>query len=307
MHARVISSRSLVYTDVASPDDDRPPHVRAASAIAARGDELFVIQDDAAFIARVRGDEVTSIMLPRERGRRRFEVALGNKLDKLDLESCVILDDELVAFGSGSLPIREHVVHMTFDGNVRVEHAPGLYAMLRDAIGGVINIEGVAVVGDELWFCHRGNTCKGDGPAIARVDFGLSAGAKRRTMSRVIAVDRYDLGRVDDIAIGFTDACGLASIGSADARSDADASRRSIDGVVFVAAAEASANAIDDGRVLASILGVIDRDGVRSTELTLDGKPEGIALTSPDRAWITVDLDDPAIPTRLYEVELNLR
>ena len=58
--------------------------MRAASAIVARGDELFVIQDDTSFIARIRGDEITSIALPRgPGGRRRFEVALGNKLDKL--------------------------------------------------------------------------------------------------------------------------------------------------------------------------------------------------------------------------------
>lgn len=282
MHARVISSRSLVYTDAANPDDDRPPHVRAASAIAVRGDDLYVIQDDAAFIAHVRGDSVTAIALPRGAGgRRRFETALGNKLDKLDLESCVVLDDVLVAFGSGTIPIREHVVRMRFDGEISVEHARELYALLRDAIGGAINIEGVALVGGELWFCHRGNTHDGDAPAIARVD---------RSMSRVLGVERFDLGRVENVAIGFTDASALDE-----------------NSIVFVAAAEASANAIDDGRVLASIIGALDRDGIRATTpLELDGKPEGIALSSPERAWVTVDLDDPDIPTRLYEISLNL-
>ena len=275
---RVLSSRPLVYTDVVDPDEDRPPHVRAASGIAARGDELFVVQDDAGFIARVRGDAVTSIPLPRgPGGRRRFEAALGNKLDKLDLESCVIVDDELWAFGSGTIPIREHVVRMKLDGTVRVTHERVLYEHLRDAVGSAINIEGVARVGDELWCCHRGNTSADDVPAIVRVD---------RTWS-VRGTRRVELGRVGDIALGFTDACGIE------------------DGIVFTAAAEASPNAIDDGRVLASVVGVLDAGGVRTAPLVLDGKPEGIALRGLDHAWITVDPDDPDVPTTLYEVAIG--
>ena len=280
MHARVISERALVYTDAADADLDRPPHVRAASAIAVRGDELYIVQDDAAFIARVRGDEVTAIALPAgPGGRRRFESSLGNKLDKLDLESCVILDDELVAFGSGTLPIREHVVRMRFDGVARVEHARELYAQLRAALGGPLNIEGVACVDDVLWFCHRGNTHAGDAPAILRVE---------RSLSRVLGCERVDLGQADGVALGFTDACGIPG------------------GIAFLATAEASDNAIDDGRVLASLLGAIDRDGLRTIPLALAGKPEAIAITTPDRAWITVDVDDPAVPTTLYELEINL-
>lgn len=275
---RVVASRPLVYTDTVDPDEDRPPHVRAASAIAARGDELFVVQDDAGFIARVCGDRVTSIALPRgPGGRRRFEVALGNKLDKLDLESCVIVDDELWAFGSGTIPIREHVVRMKLDGTPSVTHEAALYAALHDAVGGAINIEGVALVGDELWFFHRGNTSATDGPAIVRTDRGF----------RVIACERVELGRIDGVAIGFTDACAIG------------------DRIVFIAAAEASANAIDDGVILASVLGVIERGAIRTTPLDLGGKkPEGLALRDAHHAWITVDPDDPHSPTTLYEVEL---
>ena len=277
--AGVLSSRALVYTDRVAAEEDRPPHVRAASGIAARSDELYIVQDDCGFIARVRGAEVTSIALPRgPSGRRRFEVALGNKLDKLDLESCVIIDDELWAFGSGTIPIREHVVRMRLDGSVRVDHEPVLYAALRAAIGGAINIEGVALVGDELWCCHRGNTSAHDRPAIVRVDRAW----------HVRGVERVGLGSVGGVTLGFTDACAYG------------------DGIVFVAAAEASANAIDDGAVLASVIGILDRDGLRTAPIDLQGhKPEGVALRDPDHAWITVDPDDPDEPTLLYEVVIN--
>lgn len=276
---RVLSGRALVYTDPADAALDRPPHVRAASAIAAHGGALYVVQDDAGFIARVAGDAVTAIPLPRgPGGRRRFEAALGNKLDKLDLESCIVDGDELWAFGSGTIPIREHVVRVRLDGGgVQVVHEPVLYANLRAAVGGAINIEGVARVGDELWCCHRGNTSAADAPAIVRVDRAWT----------VRGVARVDLGRIDGVAIGFTDACAIAG------------------GIAFIAAAEASEDAIADGAVLARVFGVLDASGVRTVPLPVDGKPEGLALRDLHHAWITVDPDDPEVPTTLYEVAID--
>lgn len=291
---RVLSMRELVYTSAAAPDDDRPHHVRAASAIAVRGDDVFVLQDDASFIARVRGDEVTAITLPHVvADRRRFEVALGNKLDKLDLESAVVVGEALWAFGSGSLPVRERICVLRGDADeVAIVDAGALYAGVRAAVGSPLNIEGAAVVGDELWLCHRGNTGPDDpGPAIARLALTeVAAFLGDGAVPAVRAVDRYDLGEVVGICLGFTDACAAG------------------DRVFFLAAAEASEDAIADGDVLAAMLGVIDGDVVRAAALALDGLPlkaEGLALTAPDRALIVVDPDDPDAPTRLYEVALD--
>jgi hypothetical protein len=270
---RIISARPLVYTDTVDPDEDRPLHVRAASAIAAWDDELWIVQDDTGFLARVRGDTVTSLALPRgPSGRRRFEVQLGNKLDKLDLESCVIVGDELWAFGSGTIAMREHVVHVTRAGDVRITHAHQLYAQLRDALGGAINIEGVALVGDDFWFFHRGNTSAIDRPTIVRTDRNW----------QVRGIEPVELGAIDGVRFGFTDACAIEG------------------GVAFLASAEASANAIDDGRVLGNLIGIYERDHVCTAPLIVDGKPEGLAVRGNGHAWITVDPDDPEIPTTLY-------
>src|SRR3954466_945113 len=87
---RIVATRELRYSAPADDEDDRPSHVRAASGIAHLGGRLAVIQDDAAFIATVAMGEhgdVGAIALPRgPSGRRRFEIGIGNKLDKLDLE-----------------------------------------------------------------------------------------------------------------------------------------------------------------------------------------------------------------------------
>lgn len=165
--------RELRYDTTAEAHDDRPAHVRAASGLAMHAGRLVVVQDDASFFGVVSSDGVSAIKLPRGLdGRRRFEIALGNKLDKLDLESVVAVGDELWAFGSGSLPMRDKICRVKH-GIPRTQDVAPLYARLREALDGALNIEGAARVtisGDELWLFHRGNTGPRDpGPAVLRV------------------------------------------------------------------------------------------------------------------------------------------
>jgi hypothetical protein len=325
---RILGWRDLRYSEPQRLGDDRPPHVRAASGLAFTGGRLAVIQDDVSFIAMVGGPEVAAIALPRgEGGRRRFEVELGNKHEKLDLEACVAIGDDLFAFGSGSMAARERVVHVGY--GTRVQDASPLYRRLRDEIGGEINIEGVAIVtgestdaradaaetsddagysgalslwpgvqdesGRELWFFHRGNTGPADrGPAVVR--FGKTPLLRwllgNGPVPEVVGSARFDLGTSDGVRYGFTDAVGRG------------------DRVFYIAAAEDSLNAIDDGRVLGSQLGVIGRGAVRYAPLVVDGVPvkaEGLAFdpADPSHAWIAIDPDDVGTPARLYEVALT--
>lgn len=308
---RVIGSRQLRYSDAPPADqieppaadwvaagDDRPPHVRAASGLAFSHGRLAVIQDDTAFIATVAGNEVAAILLPRGvGGRRRFEVALGNKADKLDLESCIAIGDDLYAFGSGSSPLRERIAHIGYA--TQLLDASPLYRMMRDELNGPVNIEGVAAVGRELWMFHRGNSGGTDrGPAIVRfARTGLMAWiAGDGPVPEPTDSKRYDLGSVGGVRYGFTDAVGVG------------------DRAFYIAAAEDSPNAIDDGAVLGSQLGVIEMgpDGervARAAPLEVDGAPlkaEGLAFDpkDPARVWVATDPDNVDEPSRLYELEL---
>jgi hypothetical protein len=296
LNVRILAARALRYDRLADATDDRPDHVRAASGLAIHAGRLVVVQDDASFFAIVASDGVSAIKLPRGiDGRRRFEVSLGNKLDKLDLESCVAIGDELWAFGSGSLPIREKIcrVHHSIP---RVLDAAPLYARFREALGSSVNLEGAARMRDELWLFHRGNTGEADaGPAVLKLSIeGLRDWLEgTAAMPAIDDVDGYDLGAIDGHRLGFTDAVGYG------------------DHVLFLATAEAAANAVDDGRVLGSQLGVIDSTSVRVASLAgPDGSPikaEGIALDPdrPGRAWIALDPDDPDQPATLLDVELS--
>jgi hypothetical protein len=327
---RVRSSRELRYSSDARLEDDRPLHVRAASGLAFSGGRLAVLQDDCAFIGMVAGEDVAALTLPRGAGgRRRFEVGLGNKHEKYDLESCVAVGDDLFAFGSGSTPLREKVVHIGYA--TRLLDAAPLYARLREEIGELVNIEGVALVhgdqkrtrrisaeqltptdaaysgamelwpgtaddaaGNEIWLFHRGNTGPRDlGPAIVKF---ARAPLLRWLLGNGPVPDplgsaRFDLGSVDGVRLGFTDAVAV------DER------------VFYLAAAEDSPNAVDDGRVIASHLGVIQAGVVRAAPLLVEGMPvkaEGLAFQPeiPGRAWVAIDPDDVDQAARLLELEL---
>ncbi|MEJ7600027.1 MAG: hypothetical protein WKG01_19120 [Kofleriaceae bacterium] len=300
LEARVISRRSLAYTTGANVDEDIPAHVRAASGVVVRGDHLLVIQDDMAVIAAIGtaigatiGSAVEALALPRGPGdRRRFEVALGNKLDKLDLEAALLVDDELWAFGSGSLPVRERIVRVR-GSEIEIVYGASLYAAIRATIGGALNIEGVAHVADQLWLFHRGNTGARDpGPAVVRIELAeVQAWLAGGPTPDVSGVDRYDLGAVGGVRLGFTDAVARGAR------------------VYYVAAAEASPDAIADGAVLGSLIGVIDGDSVRCAPLCdRDGaalKVEGLALIDDHRGWITLDPDDVDVPAPLCEILLH--
>jgi hypothetical protein len=289
----LIEQRALVYTTPGL--DDRPPHVRSASGICVHAGALYIVQDDTSFVAIVEGDRVDALAIPyAPGGRRRFERALGNKLDKLDLEACVVLDGEVVAFGSGSLPVvREHVVRIA-GTRVAITCASALYERMREAVGGALNIEGAAVVHDELWLCHRGNCGPHDpGPCVIRMALADARAYLAGGGVPALALDRYDLGEIDGVRLGFTDATAFG------------------DRVLVLIAAEASANAIDDGSVLAAQVGVIDLDRgdrrVRCAPLVIGDrvpKVEGIALASPDTAWLVIDPDDTDVPAPLCKVRL---
>ncbi len=292
LSARVVSQRPLIYTRAARIAD-RPPHVRAASALAIVDGTMFVFQDDASWIGVVGDHEIDALAVPYVvAGRRRFEDALGNKLAKLDLEACLVDGRAVIGFGSGSRPAREQLCRLEIGTKTaRLIDASRFYATLRAAVG-ALNVEGIALIGDELWVFHRGNTSDTDRPAIVRIARSELAVIVDGGAPRVIDVARCDLGSIDGTRLGFTDATAA-------------------NGHVWIAcAAEASSNAIDDGAVAGSRIGVVDRDEIRCAPLVgMDGRPckvEGLGLDPkrPNTAWITLDPDDPETPSLLCEVGL---
>jgi hypothetical protein len=124
------------------------------------------------------------------------------------------------------------------------------------------------------------------------VPIGVLGGAA----PRALATQEFDLGELEGVRLGFTDAVSVSA-------------HRAI----FAAAAEDTPDAIADGPVAGSVLGIFeDPASARFTRLIApDGGPcrskvEGLAVDDDLRhAWVLTDPDDPRLPTQLGRVELQ--
>lgn len=311
---RVVGRRALRYSVGPDPEEDRPAHVRSGSGLAWSGSRLAVVQDDAAFLALVdpATGEVDAVALPRgPGGLRQFDDLRGNKRHKLDLEAILALGDgRLVAFGSGSSPARERVVvfapQAPADARVRVVAAPALYAALRADrrfSGSELNVEGAVLLADRVVLLQRGNgaprggepPCDAVGELDRSVVDALVTG-EEPAAARLLRVTRYALGTARGVRLGFTDGAALPGGGFA-----------------FLAAAEASPDAVRDGEVVGTALGVVTPEGARVGALLdergapLLDKVEGLALDpgEPRRAWVVVDADDPGRASELCELAVT--
>ncbi len=308
--ARLVRCTPLHYSAGPDAGEDRPAVVRAGSALRFLGGKLAVVQDDACFLAMVGEDAVVPLPLPRGAGgRRRFESRLGNKAEKLDLEAAIVLGgpsgERIVAFGSGSTDRRERIVVAGEDGAVRIVDGSSLYAMLRanEAFAGSeLNVEGAIATGDRLALFQRANgaPARGLAPTNAVMELRLDAFVAWLdgfgSLPEPLDVTRYDLGDVDGVRFGFTDAAPLG-----DGRA------------MFVAGAERSPNTYDDGEVVGCRVGVLEAGGGRCTDL-LDAsgapsrlKVEGITLASDGarRIFAVTDQDSPDEPALLCEIVLD--
>jgi uncharacterized protein DUF6929 len=315
--AVVVEERPLYYSEGPDAGLDRPAHVRAGSSLAWVPGGIALIQDDANFLAIV--DPVTaavrSITLPAgEGGVRQFDKIRGNKKAKLDLEAAVAVQHEgetvLLAFGSGSTIRREQVLVVrgfhTDQVDVGMLYAEGLYALLRSIPGfapGELNIEGATQVGDRLRLFGRGNGKTRDKVASVNATcdlplaelLGYLLTPHRNPPPTPVNIATYDLGLLGGVPLSFTDAAARG------------------DGVLYSAAAEASPDAIEDGAVTGSAIGVIGTDGVgrwapvtRPDGTLYAGKIEGVVVAKEEgRLHVVVDADDPEAASLLCTLELT--
>ena len=313
LSATLVSKRELFYSAGADAAHDRPAHVRAGSSLAWFGGRIAVIQDDANFIALIDpgSGQVDALPLPTgEAGLRLFDDLRGNKRYKLDLEACFSVPvpdgDMLVALGSGSSGQRETVVIIDPNGDAKLIQAGGLYERLRSEkafSGSEMNIEGAAFIDGRVWLFNRGNGAWRDGipPRNASCDMvwheflAHLQDPSRNPVPPLLNIRQYELGELDGSALTFTDAAATGL------------------GLVYTAAAESSPDALTDGAVAGSAVGILDGEGGCWIELR-DGsgclfreKIEGIcpARESHGRIWLVVDADDPARPSLLCQAVLD--
>lgn len=321
---RVVRRVPLYYAAGADQVLDRSAHVRAASGLAWIGDKLAVAQDDANFIALV--DVASGLAEFRTLpagvgGKRMFDKERGNKSHKNDFESLLaatLVDGTpaLLAFGSGSTKRREHICIIPADaaGIVRLVHAPALYTALRAChgfAGSDLNVEGAVRVGENVRLFGRGNGEISDGDERVNATCNLNWEGLFRYLENPATspppepfnVVQFELGEVGGIRVTFTDAAAVP-----DGSGYADGS------MFYTGAAEASKDAVLDGPVAGSVIGIISDDSggtarfadIRGEDgMVSRAKVEGIVVGDFARGqiFVVVDADDHERPSELWELE----
>jgi hypothetical protein len=272
---RVVSLRSLVG-------------VSAGSALLRVAGRLLAVHDDA-----FRVTWIEPVTLALEPWVLQGEGAPLPKRAKPDFEAAVVTADGAVhLLGSGSTAERCAIARLDVaTRRAAIRGNPQLYDCIREALelDTRPNIEGAIVVGERLRVFHRG--VGGRPSAAVDVPLGVLAGET----AQALALQWIELGALDGIPLGLTDVVAI------------DAER-----FVFVASAEDAADAVSDGPVSGSVLGVLTSDAARWVPLLdvagqpLRRKVEGLVIDTDGRGgWILTDADDARVPAGLGRIEID--
>jgi hypothetical protein len=281
-------------------------HVAAASGVVRRAEYVYVVGDDELHLAVFDATSGDPGRLHRALPGELPADPEERKKHKPDLEAITTLppfEDHphgaLLGLGSGSTPDRDRGFAWGLGADGGLDGDPvgldlkPLYEQLRNDLG-ELNVEGAAVMRDELWLLQRGNTKQGVNVVVALScaevieslsrDRTLAAEELRRTLA-------FDLGELDGCPLTFSDASALAG-----------------ELLVFTASAEDTGG---DGEILGSVVGTIDADGEVRRLRTIDRKykVEGVhAFLDNGIVSMTFvcDQDDPEVPSPLLSATMAL-
>ncbi len=290
---------------LAKPDSTGRPYVSGASAITAAGGKAWVVSDEYGELVRFDRLATPGTLLP----------GLAAAKHRPDLESLLAVpgadgSTTLVSFGSGSNAGRDRALVQSIDAQGAPVGKPveaslaKLYAELDRRLPLQPNIEGLAMrdaaAGAELLVFHRGKLDT-DVNTIFRLDAARTLAALRAGTSVpadvVLGQTSVELGSLDGERLGFTDARVLS-----DGR------------IAFVASAE-GADAVGDGPIMGSVVGVLDANFAVQVLRPLTGparKVEGLELSraldpaaSATSFTLVTDPDDPAQAGEVLTIDLG--
>jgi hypothetical protein len=289
------------------PEDGKPPFIASASGIARRGNFAYVVGDDllqlGVFELAGSGPGVARRVFagdlpdaPAERNDKKPDLEGLTTLPPVEGEP----NGGLLGLGSGSNRDRDRgffwslAADGSLSGEPRTIELQPVYDAMREELGGDINIEGAAVVGDRLWLFHRAN--KGKAPnTVAEFELGDLSRTLREDLvvepDELAAVRAYELGGLDGVRLCFSDATTLTN-----------------ELVCFSASAEGE----EDGDIHGSVVGTISADGSVRRLRTIDPrwKVEGVHATIDTGVvdfLFVCDQDDPGTASPLLSASMPLQ
>lgn len=286
---------------------ERPAYVYSASGLLDLKNEYVIVADDESCLAVFPHDlrkpgrwiKLFSDELPLEYKAR--------KKKKPDLESLCRIPASTNA-PSGALlavpslsrenRVRGALIFMQDDGTEQV--IPLDFSTLRQELARRIkelNIEGIVIGRNFVRLFHRGSQGTSDS---AIIDLALEPFMKdvfdthSLAADKILSIKNCQIGLRENLTLAFTDAACLP-----DGR------------IVFLAAAEASKNAYDDGESAGSAAGIMSEKGEIERLEHFDGslKLEGVAVHLEARTLrlkLVADADDESKPSALYEAVWQL-
>ena len=262
--------------------------VSAASGLVLRNGTFYVVADDEnELYVFGPGDATRRIALLQ--GELPSETS-ARKAHKADFE--ILLDlpaHGLLAMGSASRPTRERAVLVDRDERTAVIDSSALCACLRGTFP-QLNLDGAALVGDELVLLQRGNRSDRRTALafIAMDDLHRALVSRRCSVTRAPRIVDLDLGVNEDVPWTCTDLTVL---------DDGD--------LLASAVLEDTCDSYRDGACLGSALIRMAADGTLRWHRPLDtpSKVEGVAVDG-DCVWLVSDADDRAMPSQLLRAAL---
>ena len=264
--------------------------IPSGSGMVPHKDGFLVVGDDSAFLYEVdkhfklKGTSLIEAYPTKQNGRIHKKI-------KPDFEAMAQFRRDHILWnmiiGSGSTPdTREFAYLIAADSSLRHERKLGALYRQFSELGGLtgkqhINIEGLAVAGEEVFFLNRGNSA---GNIIFRVALGEIYDYMTGKIERLEKIKKYDvrLPVVDGNEAGLSGADFWPEI----------------DALIYTASIEASNNAYDDEKILSSFIGLIRLDSLQDGQLldlsnsahkimrkgkVLSTKIESVALTASDK------------------------
>jgi hypothetical protein len=263
-----------------------PDFFCSASGLVLRGDTAIVVADDSltlgSFPIHSEKPGVLREIFPGELPADSVE----RKKLKPDLESVFELTVEserrkLIAVPSGSKKSRIRGSWLGSEKSHELDFTD-LYVRLRRSIV-ELNIEGAIELGPSVYFFHRGNSAGSENSIVRldRTEFAEDAKKGRIGERCLRKITSIQLGSLAGVRLTFGDAA-------------VDPDGR----VWFLASAEKTDNANDDGAYSGAILGRLDASLERVKEVyPIDSptKPEGLAFDPSDgnSFYVVTDADDP--------------
>lgn len=259
--------------------------VHAGSALVAHQGRLLVIQDDAASVVWVDlfSRQTELVVLDGDGGQL-------EKKQKPDFEVAFSGPGRVITIlGSGSARNRRRRAVLDVETNeVKLFDDTALFEALEQALGVIPNLEGGVIWQNQLRLFHRG--AGSEKSAMVDLNLDVLQGAP----PDVSSVKHVDLGLVaHGVPLHFTDATTYD------------------EKLLYVAVAEDTPNAIDDGPVVGAVVGYLDELGATWTPLLeasgemTTRKVEGLAVDSRSgKLFGVTDPDDPEKLAELLYIEL---